>query len=79
MVENLEEENIIMNDVYKEYYRLHKYCPNCGSNSITSTLLGYFFKDLKSAKDNNKADCGNCKWIGIVHNLIENNNVKEKK
>jgi len=54
------------------YYKHHKYCPQCGYDKHSSTFLGTIL-DLKNKhkyKDNNSVKCSRCGWTGIVHDLV---------
>lgn len=55
----------------REYNKKHQKCPNCGSNSICTTCIGYMLdiNHPEKHKNNNKADCGKCGWEGIVDDL----------
>lgn len=54
-----------------EYRKNHKACPECGSDSIWSTT-GPSGPGLyqRGGPDTNKAWCENCKWVGIVDDLV---------
>lgn len=56
------------------YYSMHSLCPNCGQDGVERTCVGYWFYDIKTFKDENRAMCS-CGWRGIVHELQP---VKEK-
>lgn len=47
-----------------KYVLDHKCCPVCGSNKIDRTLKLY-----EGDSDNSEAQCNDCKWTGIVHEL----------
>ena len=60
------------------YYKKHMYCPECGSDHNSQTLVGYIM-DLQHPEqfeDRNRAtwECG---WIGTVHELTANAKPKE--
>lgn len=65
--------------MYDIYYRTHKHCPNCGSDNITSTCVGYI-REIKGEnlrekienftyKDKNKSSCNKCGWVGVFDDL----------
>jgi len=53
-----------------EYHKHHRCCPQCFCTNISQTLFGYVWRDDVEYVDSNEACCGNCKWIGIVHDLV---------
>jgi hypothetical protein len=56
----------------EEYRKNHRCCPKCGSDRNSQTLMG-IIPDLDKPneyKDENRVSCANCKWGGIVHNLV---------
>lgn len=55
-----------MSDCNSKEYRLgHRYCPVCGCVSFEQTTLGFL-----GSKDMNRATCGSCGWIGVVHDRV---------
>jgi len=48
----------------KNYYKAHKLCPICKSDSICQTYVGFILPP-----DTNQARCGSCGWSGIVDDL----------
>lgn len=46
----------------KQYHESHKCCPKCGSESHSSTLVGYIFnaEHPEAYKDLNSCVCSNC-------------------
>lgn len=65
----LEEYNRLM----KEYRENHRYCPECGSDKNSQTLVGTVLNLDKpnEYKDENRVSCAKCEWKGIVHDLVE--------
>lgn len=56
---------------YVEYYKNHKACPKCGSNSIWTTTGPWGPTPHQGGgPDRNSAKCSDCKWIGIVDDLV---------
>lgn len=53
------------------YYSKRKRCPNCYGTWTSQTLAGYTFDMSKpdEFRDENKAQCSACGWVGIVHNM----------
>lgn len=51
----------------KVYRKHHMACPACGSNNTVQTLRGITYEP--EIYDDNQADCGQCGWTGIVHDL----------
>jgi hypothetical protein len=51
----------------------HRACPKCGSTKIIESLVGYplYIGMEEIYKDGNSAECYECKWTGIVHDLVE--------
>ena len=63
-----EDPNVERRRRFNEYYEQHKLCPKCGSGNISMTTVGYSVAD--GATDGNRSWCGNCRWIGVGHDLI---------
>lgn len=59
------EYNIFM-DKYEEE---HKCCPKCGSESYTTTYMGYILDmdNKESYKDENRCTCKDCGDVHITH------------
>lgn len=55
---------------YKVYAYFHSHCPECNSKNNTRTLAGVNYSSDSGIKDINKVVCENCKWIGIVDDLL---------
>lgn len=57
----------------RDYNKLHRACPKCGSTRYTVTLVPFpfDFKDPYSYKDENLCKCINCGDVHIFHNRIE--------
>ena len=55
----------------EDYYKLHKYCPKCGGDGWSTTLVGYLFDRNRPEdyRDMNRVDCP-CGWHGNYHDLI---------
>lgn len=53
-----------------EYYEYHKCCPTCYCDKTCQTLVGYIWNPDVEFIDNNEAECGNCQWVGTVHDLV---------
>ena len=56
----------------EEYYKQHKYCPNCGSVQYTTTLVEYALDINKKDeyKDLNLCECMNCGDKHSVHDRV---------
>jgi DNA-directed RNA polymerase subunit M/transcription elongation factor TFIIS len=56
----------------KKYHRDHSRCPNCGSNKMKTTLMGYpLHMDRKEDyKDLNSVSCEKCGYRGKRHDLV---------
>jgi hypothetical protein len=71
------------NNVYQEKrnkYKLdHTYCPKCGSDEIEIRGVGGLVIDYDTFKDQNKATCYTCKFVGIAHDLVDVNKAEEIK
>lgn len=50
-----------------EYYLDHQRCPNCGSEDLCQTCVGY---PVPECHDGNLVDCLDCKWDGRVYDLV---------
>ena len=53
------------------YYAKRKRCPVCDGTWVSQTLVGYTL-DLarpQDYKDENRATCQACGWVGIVHDM----------
>lgn len=72
----------VFNNTYdnfmKKYNEDHKYCPKCGSNDFTTTLVGYIFdqSNPRSYKDKNIYKCLVCKNIHIRHDRISDKKLR---
>ena len=62
-----------------QYNKDHKYCPNCGSERYSQTLVGYILDlDKKEQyKDRNKCTCSHCGDKHIVHDRVKTNDHKD--
>lgn len=60
--------NINKKELISAYNSEHSCCPSCGNDNIERTCIGYFFYDIKTFKDENRATCS-CGWKGVVHDL----------
>lgn len=59
-------------DFMIQYHHDHKYCPKCGSEAHSTTLMGYYL-DLDNKadyKDLNRCTCGDCKDIHTMHERV---------
>jgi hypothetical protein len=54
----------------EEYHELHRACPKCNEEDIVTTCLGIIANDWTDVKDTNRAECINCGWKGIFHDLV---------
>ena len=57
-------------DIFMDKYEEKHQCfPKCGSESYTTTLVGYplDMNNKESYKDENKCTCNDCKDIHITH------------
>ena len=59
-------------DFEKEYYRTRQVYPKCFEKSILKTLVGISIQE-EGDRDDNRATCTDCGWIGIVHDLVKEN------
>jgi len=65
MREGFEKYERIISECNTEGYRVaHRYCPQCGCISGSTTLMGCL-----GDKDTNRWRCG-CGWVGIVHDKV---------
>ncbi len=64
-------------DFFDRYKKIHRYCPKCGSPSITRTCVGYIRSFNVEYRDLNRAVCNDCGWEGIVHDLTCGKNVRK--
>lgn len=55
------------------YRELHECCPQCNSNTIETTCVGYTMINPVEFQDGNKATCC-CGWRGTVHDMVQKNN-----
>lgn len=67
----LEQHNRLMED----YRKSHMYCPECGSDRNSQTLMGYVFNldRPEEFKNENRVTCAECHWNGIVDDLVGEN------
>ena len=57
-------------EIWDQYFELHKACPQCGSDDVAMTCVGFVFPvTLEAAKDTNRCDCA-CGWSGIRHDMV---------
>jgi len=63
----------------KQYNNDHKYCPKCGSESYSCTLVGYILDLNKKEeyKDRNTCICSYCGDTHIIHDRVKNNEHKD--
>lgn len=58
-----------MNDLFwSKYDLIHKYCPICGNDKFTVSMLSRSME-----RDTNICCCHKCLWEGIVDNLVDRN------
>ena len=59
-------------DFMKDYDKMHKCCPVCGSKHHSTTFVAYLYNQNHPEKyvDRNKVECCNCGWIGIKHEMV---------
>lgn len=64
-----------------EYYVNHDCCPVCGSNHISQHLEAFLLDKNKPEEfvDKNKAWCSDCKWKGIIHDLVKSKELIEEQ
>ncbi len=58
---------------YKElYHKQHCCCPNCHSKNLNTTIVCYIvpIDHPEEYKDRNSCKCFDCRWSGIVDNLV---------
>lgn len=65
------------NDFMFEYKSNHKYCPNCGSESYSTTLAGFpLYSDRKNEYiDKNHCVCSDCCLKHITHDRIKDKTI----
>lgn len=64
-------------DNLKQYNKDHQYCPECGFNNNTQTLLSFVWH-ADVYRDTNRVNCF-CGWIGIVDELKPGDELKPRK
>lgn len=64
-------------DNLTQYNKDHKYCPECGGNNNTQTLMSFVWH-ADVYKDTNRVICS-CGWIGIVDELEPGDELKPRK
>ena len=64
----------------EQYNKDHAVCPRCGSNTYSSTLVGYilYMNNKEAYKDENEIECVKCGYKGITHDLISEEQFKNK-
>ncbi len=67
------------NEFMDEYYKKHKYCPKCGHDGYTTTLMGYplNMEHPEDYKDKNTAGCTKCGDVHLVHDRVDEKTMKE--
>ena len=62
-------------ELLNRYYSSHKRCPECKSTRIIRNLVSYQLdpNNYEDFKDGNGANCDECNWLGIVHDLKQGN------
>ena len=64
-------------DVYTEFMKMyaleHRYCPKCGSDSYSTTLMGYPLVqgEEQNYKDLNNCGCTNCGDVHTTHERVK--------
>ena len=68
------------NDFMKQYHLKHKYCPLCGSEKYSKTLMGYpLYNDKKEEyKDLNRCTCSDCGNRHVYHDRVGKASVTEQ-
>lgn len=81
LFDNLRESDTKAKKFYEEYKLKHKFCPKCGCEKYSTTLVGYVLNidKVDEYKDLNVCKCLNCGNTHVMHDRIENNNIKKKK
>ena len=79
-VESSEESSKQYDDFMKKYREEHKYCPNCGHDSCSTTLMGYIFNMGKPEEyqDKNRCQCTECGDVHIYHDRLSQKNMKNQ-
>jgi ribosomal protein L32 len=54
----------------QEYRRAHRACPECGGVWIRRKMVGFNMFDPTTYRDENRAICDDCQWVGTVHDLV---------
>lgn len=75
------DKNTEYDDFMKEYSYIHKCCPNCGSESHSTTLIAYVLNmDKKDEyKDLNNCKCFSCGNVHITHDRVNQNYIIKEK
>jgi hypothetical protein len=70
--EHTEESSKQYDEFMKEYHKQHKYCPKCGGEQHTTTLVGYVLNwDKKEEyKDMNRCECMECGDKHSAHDRV---------
>lgn len=65
----------------KEYNAARLFCPKCGSNSYTTTLVGYIldYEKPEDYKDRNMCTCEKCGDKHIFHDRVNEHYIRMKK
>jgi len=61
------------------YDDAHCRCPECGTTLISRTCVGMLNADAADFRDENRAQCCECEWEGIVHDLVGKRLLTPKK
>jgi len=78
---NSMESDEVYDNFMREYKRKHKYCPKCGAESHSSTLVGYIFNrdKMDEYKDKNYCVCQACGDNHVTHDRISIGGVRKLK
>lgn len=73
VVKDLNEQSVKSDNFKKEYYLNHKFCPKCGNEGHSTTLVGYILDmDKKEEyKDLNNCVCSKCGDIHTAHERVK--------
>lgn len=74
--EHSEESSNRYSEFMNQYHNQHKYCPECGCEHYTTTLVAYILNWDKrdEYKDNNKCVCSKCGDVHTTHDRVSNKN-----
>lgn len=71
-IESSKERSKEYDEFMKKYHENHSLCPNCKSNSYSTTLVGYIldWNNKEDYKDLNNCRCVNCNDVHTMHERL---------